>query len=524
VRLASCACTSRRLAGGLLAVALITHVALATAQGGLALGDALREALRLNANISLQQQQVFVNRGAELQALGQFDPLLSGVVTRNRDPRPLRRDEIAAFGTNTQVSNTIGYSLGVQQPLRTGLTLGASVDVATISDNVLQSGGIPPQTAGRISFTVRTPLLRNAGTEATTANLSAAEAELTAAQYDLVFTNAQTLLSTTFAYWDYLARLRRLDIARDAETRSLRIADETRRLIAADQVPAAEMQLVLASASERTGTRVSAEQAVAEARRNLALQIGLPVERLAALPPPADDFPRHEPRPIALDMRIQDLLDIAYMRRADFEAAKHRERAARHRLALARSGLKPQVDLTLGAGYGTLVENRAPFDLFGVLGQNRAGPNLFATLAAEIPVRNSAAEGVFLAQSALLNANHIRVRNVADTIGNNVLTDVQALVRSADQLAQSAETTRYYERTLENERTKRQLGLATLIDVINVEDRLTNALLVEVQARQLYANAIAQLRFDLGTIVQERDGQFDVVVEDLLNPGFGVAR
>jgi outer membrane protein TolC len=520
VRDASYARRRHRLVRGGLALALLAPVPGAAAQTGLTLGEALRDALRMNPNISLQQQQVRVNRGFELQALGQFDPLVSGVVTRNRDPRPLRRDEIAAFGTNTQVSNTIGYSVGVQQPLRTGLTLGASVDVSTVSDNVLQSGGIPPQTAGRVSFTVRAPLLRNAGTEATTANLSAAEAEVTAAQYDLVFTNAQTLLNTTFAYWDYLARLRRLDIARDAETRSLRIADETRRLITADELPAAEIQLVLASASERAGTRVSAEQAVAEARRNLAVQIGLPVERLAALPPPADDFPPHEPRPIALDTRIDDLLDIAYTRRADFEAAKHRERAARHRLTLARSGLKPQVDVTLGAGYGTLVENRAPFDLYGVLGHNRAGPTLFATLAAEIPVRNSAAEGFFLAQSALLSASHIRVKNVADTIGNNVLTDVQALVRSAEQLAQSVETTRYYARTLENERTKRRLGLATLIDVINVEDRLTNALLAEVAARQTYANAIAQLRFDLGTIVLERDGQFDVAVEDLLKPTF----
>mgnify|MGYP006179295359 CR=1 FL=1 len=44
---------------------------------------------------------------------------------------------------------------------------------------------IPAQTAGLISFTLRVPLLRNAGTEATTANLSAAQAEVAAAQYDL---------------------------------------------------------------------------------------------------------------------------------------------------------------------------------------------------------------------------------------------------------------------------------------------------------------------------------------------------
>ena len=188
------------------------------------------------------------------------------------------------------------------------------------------------------------------------------------------------------------------------------------------------------------------------------------------------------------------------------------------------SGLKPQVDFIVGLGYDTLVESRAPFSLGQIAGTNRVGPSINATLAAQLPWRNSSAEGIFLTQSALLSASLIRVRNLSDVIGNNIHTDAQALVRSAQALTQSVETTRYYRQSVENERTKRRLGLVTLIDVINVEDRLTDALASEVQARQAYANAIAQLRFDLGTIVLERDGQFDVAVEDLFNPSFNVAR
>jgi hypothetical protein len=104
-----------------------------------------------------------------LQALGQFDPTLNALITRNRDPRPLRQDEIAALngltpsaGFTTQVTNVTAYSVGVQQPLRSGVTLGATVDVTSVSDNVVQSGGVPPQTGGRIGFNLRAPLLRNA--------------------------------------------------------------------------------------------------------------------------------------------------------------------------------------------------------------------------------------------------------------------------------------------------------------------------------------------------------------------------
>lgn len=497
---------------------------------GLALETALREALRLNPNISLQREQVFANRGFEMQALGRFDPLISGSVRRDRDLRPLRADETNALAPlaladppigipEAQISNTMGYTVGVDRNLQSGPTVGVSVESTTLFDNLSGFSRIPAQTAGRISFTLRVPLLRNAGTEATTANLSAAQAEVAAAQYDLVFTNSQTLLNTALAYWDYLAQLRRLDIAREAEGRSLRLSEETRRLIAADEVPAADIQLVDASASERLANRIAAEQAVAEARRVLANQIGLPPERLAVMPPPADDFPAYRGEPLALDTRIADLLNLAYSRRADLEAARHRERAARRRLDLARSGLKPLVDLTVRVGYNTLVESRATFQS-SALEQHRVGPSINATLAMQLPWRNTAAEGVFLTQSSALNASIIRFRSLADVIGNSVLTDSQGLLRSAQQVVQTGETTRLYRTTVANEQTRRRLGLATLIDMINVEDRLTNALIAEIQARQAYANAIAQLRFDLGTIVQERDGQFDVIVRDLLVPAF----
>lgn len=522
----------------------VLHAPAAPAQARLSLADALREALRQNPNTLLQQQQIVASRGAVLQAQGQFDPQVSANATRSRDLRRLRRDEINALERggssatdplaallgltaqpgiepiSTQVTNNIAYTVGVEQGLQNGLVLGASVGITTVYDNISRANDIPPQTTGRISFNVRAPLLRNAGAEATTANLSAAEAEYAASRYDLVFTNAQTLLNTTLAYWDFLARYRRLEIARDAEQRSLRLVDETRKLIGADQLPAADIQIVLASYAERLGGRIGAEQSLAEARRALALQLGLPPERAAGLPLPADDFPAYDGQPLEAEKKVESLQQYALKRRADVEAGRQREQAARKRVVSARSGLKPQVDLSVGVNYGSLIENRVPLAVGYVLGANPIGPSITATLAAQMPWRNSAAEGTFLVASSSLDATLIRMKTLLDTIGANVSTGVQGLARSAQQLAQSMESTRYYGLSVENERTKRRLGLATLIDVINVEDRLTNALLAEVQARQAYANAIAQLRFELGTIVQQRGEQFDVVIDDLFNPLF----
>ncbi|HSQ04661.1 MAG TPA: TolC family protein, partial [Burkholderiales bacterium] len=336
----------------------------------------------------------------------------------------------------------------------------------------------------------------------------------------LVFTNAQALLGTTLAYWDYLARVRRLEIARDAEQRAMRLVEEIKKLIRDDQVPAADIQLVSASYAERLAARIGAEQTLTEGRRALALQIGLSPERAAEMPLPMNEFPAFDEQAAHVDTKIAVLREDAIGRRADLEAARQREQSARRRLIAARSGLKPQLDVSLGVNYTSLVENRVPFAVGNVMGTNPAGPSILATLAAQLPARNSAAEGTFLAASAGLDASSIRVNSLMDTIGNNVSASALGLARAALQLVQSIETTRYYRLSVENERTKRRLGLATLIDVINVEDRLTNALLAEVQARQSYASAIAQLRFEVGTLVVRRDDRFDVDVDSLFNPRF----
>jgi len=72
--------------------------------------------------------------------------------------------------------------------------------------------------------------------------------------------------------------------------------------------------------------------------------------------------------------------------------------------------------------------------------------------------------------------------------------------------------------SLENERTKRRLGLATLIDTLNIEDRYNNALLAAVQARQGFASAIAQFRFETGTLLAREGDTYRARVGELFTP------
>ncbi|CAK0771906.1 hypothetical protein CCP3SC15_4430003 [Gammaproteobacteria bacterium] len=76
---------------------------------------------------------------------------------------------------------------------------------------------------------------------------------------------------------------------------------------------------------------------------------------------------------------------------------------------------------------------------------------------------------------------------------------------------------RHYVTTLANEQIKRRAGATTLIDIINIEDRLTGAQQGEIQARQAYANAITQLLHESGRLIRKHgENQFEVALEALL--------
>ena len=500
------------------------HAADAPVARQISLQDALRTALRQNPSTLLQQQEVNNNRGLLLQAQSQFDPVASVASGRTRDLRSLRQDEINAlqlggvYSIQEQIVDTTTHRVGIDKTLMNGVAFGTGVSITKIDDSAQRLTNIQSQTSGRLSFSLRIPLLRNSGTETVGAQVAASDAELSAALLDLLHINSQTVFNTAVAYWDTVAKRKRLDIATVAEKRALELVDETRKLIAADQSPAAEIDLVVANRAEKTAARVAAEQALIDARRVFARQLGLSTVEMSALPDPVDPLPGYSGQPIDAVKNVERLVRAAIVTRADLEAIRKREAAAQFRLVAARNNLKPQLDLNFNISYAGLAEG-APATAFDrSYFSNRSGPSVASTLSLQWPFNNSQARGVLLSQSAVSDASIIRLQDLEATVAGNVSTLSVSLMRSVEQLLEGKEAVRRYTATMQNELTKRRLGLSTLLDVVNVEDRQNNALLNEVQLQQNYANAIAQLRFELGMLVRKRDDVYDVSVNDLLSP------
>ena len=475
-------------------------VAWAAPATALSLADVLAATLAGNLEVQMAAAAVRGADGAAEQARGAFDPQVSVTGQRSRDRRLLTEAErLVTPELGDQTSAGASLAARVERRLPSGLTLSGSAVSSYTDDRLSRELGIAAKTTRALVLGVKLPLARGSGDgNAAKAILAAAEREAVAAGQEARYQLSVALRETAAAYWDYASRWRQLEISRLGEERTLGLLQELKKLIAADEVPAADLDLALANHAERGNARIAAEQALLEARQVLARGMGLAVEQQERLDQPVEAFPEAAAGvPPALDA----LRDRALARRQDWLALERRIAALRERLAAARDLARPVVDLSVNLSSNGLREGGGMAATTNPFAAPFAGPALMAQLQVQLPVGNRAALGGLEQVSAQLTEAEIRRQALRDDIGNAVEARLAEVRRAAEALAGSVQIVQLYARTLAHERTKRRLGTATLIDVLNVEDRYFRALLDDVQRRRNYAVALVRLGHEIDGLV-----------------------
>ena len=295
-----------------------------------------------------------------------------------------------------------------------------------------------------------------------------------------------------------------MQIIAESEARGQEFVDAVTTLVQADKLPRSEINQAQANLSGRAAGRIAVEQEATEARSNLALAMGLSPEQLAQLPPPADDFPDgvNQPPPSLSPERVRSLIGLALTRRADYLAAEKTREAADVIRRSVSDRLRPQLDLTISGGYSTLREGRRPNEFLASPFTRMKGPNAVVGFRYALPPANRLALGqaaeaeAFYQQALLLRTEQGRV------IANGVVNALTAIFTGVNRLNRANEAVTAYQAALEGERDKLSLGVGSIIDILTIEGRLTQALLDFVSAQQAYAVSLVQMRYAGGMLVE----------------------
>jgi outer membrane protein TolC len=480
------------------------------------LSEAVAQALSANTSVlrvHLQEQAAQINI---LAATAPFDWQANATFTRQRTVAPLQdpyRSELILAGLPAQKEFTYSASsqAGVSRLLENGFTPSFNTQSATNFDSISQFTDVPSQRVTSAMLQLTAPLLRNNGTIAVeTRNSTRLEAQ--AAGFDTRLTISQTVVAVTQAYWNCVAAELQQVSAREAQERVARLAEDTERLIAAKEVPAADRQLIAASLAEHTATTLSAELARDQARRSLAYLLGIknPDSFLSV---PLDELPA--PAASSADDVININLAEAMQRRPDIAGARLRVDESEAQVRSSRAGILPQLDLTVGVGVSGLTQGAGVNFIPAGTYANR--PTAMLTLALQWPIENSAARADLQSHLVALESARLTLSDTERSANNTMAQARAQLVTAAAALAKTRDAESHYRTALENERTRRRLSQTTALDLITVEDRYAASQTNLAQAQLLWANALAQWRYEAANIIEGEGASLNVRIDRLVD-------
>ncbi|HET7501377.1 MAG TPA: TolC family protein [Kofleriaceae bacterium] len=469
---------------------------------GLRVLDAVRTTLARSPGIATAEQELESSRGALEVASGRFDVVIDAQAGQRGDRTPAipsAAGSATTTGDGAGTTYTTDYGLGATQELRWGLKVQPHVSVSRLGGSLID----PPHAESHLGVTVTQPLWRGRGTAATAARETAARIDTDAAALRARQVVADRVLATVQAYWSCRAAWETVEILARAEQRAARFLDEERRMVEEHERAPTELHQVRAALADASASRADATRVYLDARHQLGLAMGLTWREIDALPPPID--PLDATRAAAAPLDAERLIGMALARRSDLRASRIAARASAVLVGAGEDELQPRLDISAELGYTGLASGHGPSVLITSLGHGVVGPNFFAGLVLQLPTPSLQARGALRQERARLATLDIASRDLERTIGANValrLGELQALQR---QLTSAEEAVDDFLAARDNEVRKLRSNLSTEFDVLQIESRLTAAQLSAMRARASVLQALAQLRFETGTLIDGKD-------------------
>ena len=293
-----------------------------------------------------------------------------------------------------------------------------------------------------------------------------------------------TVLQAQQAYFGYVASRALRDAQRVAVQEAQASYDAAR---ARDSVGLATIADVLQARTALTQAQLqlqSTEAQVQTARSTLALAVGVsPTEPydVAACP---DDVSVG-----AVTASVDSLIDVALRERADLQAARATEAAARSDIRAARGGVLPSLSLSAGDGY--------THSSLGTL----TGRNYSLSLAVQVPLFDGGAKEYSMARArALADVAAAQMVAQRQTVINDVYTSYYDLKTATQQVRTSDELLASATASMRAARARYTGGVGSIIDLLTAQAALADAGAQQAQSRWTWAQALTRLAYASGIL------------------------
>ncbi|MGE5188931.1 MAG: TolC family protein [Gemmatimonadota bacterium] len=438
-----------------------------------------------------------------------FLPKFTGELSYSRT---LMASSSAITGTLAVGQTLYKADLGAEALLRTGARLSLSFEnqrQETDSFIALRS----PEYTTALTLSAQQPLLRNRGTRVTLAPIGIARAGAAEKTAEWKAKVMDVVAAARIAFFALVAADREVEVRRGAVTLAERLLQQVDARIDAGTAAPIDRLPAVATAAARTEELLRAQAAAQGAQDDLKRILGARSEReweerLLAVPGAGDIAPPGEDETVTAAMK----------RRPEVRAQAARETQADLRELLARSRVRPSLDLSVSGGFSGLAgtPRESPFVPAGTtiafegnyrdsLREMVSGRyyNWFLGLKTEIPWRLERERAEWARARTNVDIQRLAAEGVATSVRTEVhkaRRDLESALARIDAARLSAEAAK---RKLDAEEAKLSVGRSTVPQVLQFQQDYSEALLSEVRARGDAQAAQTRLRRAVGSILDE---------------------
>lgn len=391
------------------------------------------------------------------------------------------------------------FQLSAQKKSRSGITSRLQYDLnrrdpvgrsATATDN---SYGTTSR--GKVSLTITVPLLKGAWEVSAAAAEKAANLDYQSAASKYKFLITQTLLGTINAYWNYTA-------AQEMLNQHILIKDRMENWVNSNHLQG----FLTGFVQEKYSHVATATQDLETARIALARVMGVPVEDALKLgTPDAANFPKDPEKLLEMfDVKKakQEWVDLALDNRNDLRATQLSVESSDVLLARDQQDLYPELTAAVGVGYNGITHGNGFDPYFDSSYRNVRDVDHNASLTFSYPLGNDQAEGQYDLDKAKKMVNTVTMNETKRGIKLSIENSVATVYGRLKVVVQAKKTAYAYRDSLrdlfkKSDMTKQE----ELSAIVNLQQKLEDAIMAYIKAEADFANSIAQARFESGVLI-----------------------
>ncbi len=392
------------------------------------------------------------------------------------------------------------FSAGVSKKFRLGVKADLSLKMNRNDPRVDQRAGASPvgftSNTTSVNFSLTVPLLKGAGYVSAAANENSAKLNHLAQVADVQHFISSETLNAIKAYWDY----KRANVFLEKIISSEQRVNEWVNRI---KTPDVSLNAFL---EDKKGDVIDARQKVEETKIDLANAMGLNANESYKIGYPNTQFILDwDATLMGFDKKEINKKWIAYSldNRLDLKATKLRLDASNVLLKQAKQDVLPRLDVKLGVGYNGFKTGNEFNNYTDSFYENMRGLNSSASLNFSYPIGNNVAEGrEDLQQSAYqqsLIKNNEKQRLISLAVNKEII-NVYGRLQKAIQIRK---TTQLYKQSVTELQKKPSFLKDTvkLLSLMELENKFINSLLDSSVAFADLLKAVAQSRFQTGTLL-----------------------